>query len=98
MQQDDCESSSHAAESDGKVRKESEQLPVTRNSVILERAYVALLGDKIKVFGHVPESAEESSPEHLFVINRKEGLINQSPTKLQFSLKLQDSKVRSKHV
>jgi hypothetical protein len=99
MQQDECESSSNVAESEGKLRKETtNEHIITRNSVILEKAYVALIGDKIKVFSHVPNSTEESDPEHLFVINRKEGAINQSPAKLQFSLKLQDSKVRSKHV
>lgn len=100
MQQDECETSSNRLDTEDKLRKLStlEQAQNTRNSVVLDRAYVVLIADKIKVFDHVPESSDESSPEHLFVVDRKEGVINLNPAKLQFSLKLQDSKVRSKHV
>ena len=56
------------------------------------------MGDKIKVFSHVPESTDLGNPEHLFVVDRKEGVKNLNPEKLQFVLKLQDSKVRSKHM
>ena len=46
------------------------------------------MGDKLKVYSHVPESTELSSPDHLFVIDRKDGLILTNLSKLSFILKL----------
>jgi hypothetical protein len=46
------------------------------------------MGDKIKIFSNVPDSSELSYPEHLFVIDRKEGVKNIDPVKLQFVLRL----------
>ncbi len=58
--------------------------------------FVVLLGDKLRIYSEKPAQIEDSNPDHLFVINRKEGPTETNDDEMSFSLSLQDSKVRSK--